>query len=76
YQCFVNPDAPEANTCTDSGIIGPLAGIIGAMQALEVLNTILGRSALASHIGFYDARQLTQRKAVRARDAACPICSA
>lgn len=76
YQCFVSPDAPEANTCTDSGIIGPLAGIIGAMQALEVINTILGRSALASHISFYDARQMTQRKTARTRDTACPICRA
>ncbi|MDX2095438.1 MAG: HesA/MoeB/ThiF family protein [Alphaproteobacteria bacterium] len=74
YQCFVSPDAPEANTCRDSGIIGPLAGILGSMQALEMLNILLGRPALAHHIAFYDAKRMTQRLSERVADAACPVC--
>jgi molybdopterin-synthase adenylyltransferase len=76
YQCLVHPEAPEANTCRDSGIIGPLAGIIGSMQALEVIHTILGRPALGSHIALYDAKTMNQRLSARVRDAHCPICSA
>lgn len=76
YQCLVNPEAPEANTCTDSGIIGPLAGIIGSMQALEVIHTLLGRPALAAHIALYDARTMTQRLTARVRDPHCRICHA
>lgn len=76
YQCFVNPDAPEANTCRESGVIGPLAGIIGSMQALEVINTILGRPALAHRIAFYDAHTIRSRNTARTRDMHCPICGA
>ena len=76
YECLVNPEAPEANTCTDSGIIGPLAGIIGSMQALEVIHTLLGRPALGAHIALYDARTMTQRLTARVRDPHCHICHA
>ncbi len=76
YECLVNPEAPEANTCTDSGIIGPLAGIIGSMQALEVIHALLGRPALGAHIALYDARTMTQRLTARVRDPQCRICHA
>jgi adenylyltransferase/sulfurtransferase len=74
YQCFASPEAPEANTCRDSGIIGPLAGIIGSMQALEVVNTILGRPALISKLLRYDGKTMAQRLVTTTRDAACAVC--
>lgn len=74
YQCFAHPDAPEANTCRESGIIGPLAGIIGSMQALEVVNTLLGHPALVGKLVRYDAHTLEQRISSLGRDADCPIC--
>jgi molybdopterin/thiamine biosynthesis adenylyltransferase len=76
YHCFAHPDAPEANTCRESGIIGPLAGIIGSMQALEVVNTILSRPALLGKIARYDARTMEQRVSNLGRDAGCRVCSA
>jgi adenylyltransferase/sulfurtransferase len=76
YQCVVHPHAPEANTCTDSGIMGPLACILGSMQALEIINSILGRPALAHHLAHYDARTMRQRQIARMRDPSCPICRA
>ena len=76
YQCFANPAAPEAHTCTDTGIIGPLAGIIGSMQALEVVHNILGSPALATKLVRYDGSTMAQTLVARTRDAACPICRA
>lgn len=74
YQCLVSPHAPEANTCRDSGIIGPLAGIIGSMQALEVVNVILGRPALFGKLVRYDARTMQQRLVQVPRDMHCEVC--
>jgi len=74
YQCFAHPEAPEANTCLESGIIGPLAGIIGSMQALEVVNCILGRPALLGKIARYDARTMQQRMSSLGRDTSCAVC--
>lgn len=76
YQCYAHPDAPEANTCRESGIMGPLAGIIGSMQALEVVNCILGRPALIGKIVRYDGQRMTQRLSTLGRDAGCDMCGA
>jgi len=61
YRDFVHEDAPEANTCRESGVIGPLAGIIGSMQALEVLRVILGKPALGGKVAIYDGISAQQR---------------
>lgn len=76
YQCFVSPDAPEANTCRETGVIGPLAGIIGSMQALEVLRTLLGTPAYAGKLHIYDGKAGTSRTTQLVRDSACPVCTA
>lgn len=74
YQCLVHPDAPEMNTCRESGVIGPLAGIVGSMQALEVLRVILGQPALVGNIAIYDGMSGQQRMVTLARDPACRVC--
>lgn len=61
YRDLVHPDAPEANTCRESGVVGPLAGVIGSMQALEVLRAILGKPALAGKVAIYDGMTALQR---------------
>ena len=76
YQCFVSPDAPEANTCRESGVIGPLAGAIGSLQALEVIRTLLGTPAYVGKLALYNGRDGTQRVTQLVRDSACPICTA
>lgn len=76
YQCLVNPEAREANTCRETGVIGPLAGIIGSCQALEVINIILGRPALIGKLAVYDGHTMGQRVSTLSRDAACPVCTA
>lgn len=76
YQCLVSPEAPEANTCRETGVVGPLAGVIGSMQALEVVNMILGKPALIGKLARYDGRTMEQRVSALPRDAACPVCGA
>ena len=75
YQCVVNPHAPEANSCHENGVMGPLAGIMGTMQALEVLRVILGRPALAGKLAVFDGLTNQQRVLSLTRDPACAICA-
>ncbi|MFO0110147.1 MAG: HesA/MoeB/ThiF family protein [Alphaproteobacteria bacterium] len=75
YQCFLHPDAPEANTCRESGVIGPLVGIVGAAQALEVLRVILGTPALIGKVAIFDGKAQTQRLATLPRDPRCTVCA-
>jgi molybdopterin/thiamine biosynthesis adenylyltransferase len=75
YQCFLHPDAPEANTCRESGVIGPLVGMVGAAQALEVLRMILGIPALIGKVAIFDGKNQTQRLATITRDRECAVCA-
>ena len=61
YRSLVHPDAPEANTCRESGVIGPLAGLMGSMQALEVMRVVLGMPALKGKLALFDGLANTQR---------------
>jgi molybdopterin/thiamine biosynthesis adenylyltransferase len=74
YQCVVHPAAPDANTCKESGVIGSLAGIIGAAQALEVTRTVLGFPALAGKLTIFDGKTHQQRLVTIARDPDCSVC--
>jgi len=58
YRCWL-PQAPPDGvvpSCEEAGILGALTGIIGSMQALEVLKELLGiGTSLAGRMLLYDA---------------------
>ena len=55
------PEPPPAGmvpTCAEAGILGALTGVIGSMQALEVIKEILGiGEGLVGRLLLYDSRQ-------------------
>jgi molybdopterin/thiamine biosynthesis adenylyltransferase len=58
YRCFIGdlPDRGLFPACEEAGILGALPGIIGSMQAMEVLKEILDiGESLAGRILMYDA---------------------
>ena len=59
----------------ESGIFGALAGVVGAMQATEVLKELLGLgTGLVGRLLLYDALDVTLRTVKVPRDPACPLC--
>jgi molybdopterin/thiamine biosynthesis adenylyltransferase len=74
YACMVHPEAPEANSCRESGVIGPLAGIVGSMQALEVLWWLAGTPKLVGSLAKFDGVRFTQTISRIARDENCSVC--
>jgi len=79
YRCFVS-DAPPRETvlnCAEEGVMGPLAGVIGSLAALETLKEILGvGESLAGRILVYDGLASTTRTIRLPRDPGCPDCGA
>ena len=64
-RCFIPkmPNNPDVDNCEFEGVMPPLAGIIGSIQANEVVKEILGiGSSLCGHILIIDALKLTFRK--------------
>tara|TARA_Y100001970_G_C14212793_1_gene847877 strand:- start:685 stop:1428 length:744 start_codon:yes stop_codon:yes gene_type:complete len=63
YRCFM-PNPPDfENNCQTEGIFSPVAGIMGTLQANEVLKTILNtKNNLNNHILIFDALKTEFRK--------------
>ena len=75
YQCLVPETPPEAETCARVGVIGALAGVIGTMNALEVLKLITGAGdPLESRLLIYDGLTAAARVVKLTADPECPVC--
>ncbi len=63
YRCFM-PSLPDfENNCQTEGIFSPVAGVMGSLQANEVLKTILSsKNNLDNHVLIFDAIKSEFRK--------------
>ncbi len=75
YRCLVPDIPPEAETCAAVGVIGALAGVIGAMMALEAIKLIVGAGeSLTGRLLIYDALAAETRTVRVGADPSCPAC--
>ena len=77
YRClFPAPPPPDvAQTCGEAGVLGALAGVIGSMQAVEVVKELLGiGEGLSGSLLLYDSLSAEFRKIKVPRDPNCPLC--
>jgi sulfur-carrier protein adenylyltransferase/sulfurtransferase len=78
YRClFPEPPPPGlVPSCAEGGVLGVLPGIIGALQANEVIKLIVGAGEpLIGRLLLFDALKLKFRELKLRKDPACPICS-
>jgi len=75
YRCLVPDIPPDAETCAAVGVIGALAGVIGAMMALEAIKVITGAGdSLQGRLLIYDALTAEGRTVRLSADPECPVC--
>jgi len=77
YRCLLpEPPLPDAvPDCAEAGVFGALPGVLGSMQAMEVLKLILGiGEAPIGRLIHYDALRTRFREFRLRRDPACPLC--
>lgn len=79
YRCLV-PEAPlldEQANCAEEGVLGPLAGVIGSMAALEAIKEILSiGDGLAGRLFIFDGLGAEARAVALPRDPECSDCGA
>ncbi len=82
YPCYrcLNPQMPPPGTamsCSETGVLGAAAGVMGTLQALEVLKEITGiGESLAGKLLIYEALTTEFRNARLKPDKACALCGA
>jgi len=77
YRCiFPAPPPPEAApSCSETGILGAVSGVMGTLQALEVMKEILGLGeSLAGRLLIYDALAAQFRTVKVPPDPGCQLC--
>lgn len=76
YRCLVPTEpAGAARSCADVGIIGALTGVMGSLQALEVIRQITGLGTdMAGRLLLLDGRDNSQRIIRLGKDPGCPCC--
>jgi thiazole biosynthesis adenylyltransferase ThiF len=78
YRCVFG-EAPPANavpSCSQAGVLGPVAGMLGTIQAVEALKFAAGADGLLTdRLLMFNARTLDFRKVQVRRRANCPACS-
>ncbi|NOY36730.1 MAG: adenylyltransferase [Chlorobi bacterium] len=77
YRCvFRSPPPKDAvPSCSQAGILGSIAGILGTIQATEALKYLIGKGhLLTNRVLTFDAMQMEFRTVNIERDHRCPIC--
>jgi len=78
YRClFAEPPPPEhAPSCNEAGVIGVVPGIIGLLQALEVIKLVTGiGETLAGRLLLFDGRTTRLREVRLSADPDCRYCA-
>ncbi|MEI6340823.1 MAG: molybdopterin-synthase adenylyltransferase MoeB [Verrucomicrobiota bacterium] len=77
YRCLY-PEPPPPGmvpSCAEGGVLGVLPGIIGCIQATEILKLALGKgSSLVGRLMLFNALDMKFRELKLRRDPKCPIC--
>ncbi len=77
YRClFPEPPPPAAVvSCSEAGVLGPIPGTIGALQALEVIKVLTGAGKpLYDRLLQFDGAALSFTEVDVQRAPACPVC--
>ena len=79
YRCLHPAPLPDGlvPTCSEAGILGAVTGVMGSLQATEVLKEVLGiGEGLSGRLLIWDALGARVRTVRLRKDPACPLCGA
>jgi adenylyltransferase/sulfurtransferase len=76
YSCLYREGEEEDQTCSENGVLAPIVGIIGSMQALEAIKVILQiGETLCGRLVVFDGMAHEWRTLTIPRDPDCPVCA-
>ena len=76
YRCLYGSEAEVDQTCTANGVISPLLGIVGSIQACEAMKIIMNLGeTLVGRLLLLDVMHMEWHTAKLNKDPKCPVCS-
>ena len=76
YQCLYSVEGEDNESCIDNGVLAPVAGLVGTIQALQAIKVILELGdQLSGSLLLIDALDLSFRKVKISKDLKCPVCN-
>lgn len=76
YHCLYGHGSEAELTCSEAGVVGPLVGLVGSLQALEALKLLAGfGEPLVGRLLLIDALGSRFRELRVKRDPACAVCA-
>jgi molybdopterin/thiamine biosynthesis adenylyltransferase len=76
YHCLYKEGEETDQTCTGNGVLSPLVGIIGSLQALEAIKVIVSMGeTLAGRLVIFDGFTHEWRTLTLKQDPDCTVCS-
>lgn len=75
YQCLYGTMGEVGQSCSENGVMGPVVGMLGCMQANEVVKLLTGTgSTLTGRVLMLDALNMEWQYIRLNRDPDCPVC--
>ena len=75
YRCLYNDGENSADTCAQAGILGPVVGMIGCVQAIETIKLICGiGESLAGRLVLFDGLAMEWNDIQLRKNPECPVC--
>lgn len=76
YNCLYTSDGEELQNCATNGVIAPITGIVGSMQALEAMKLIMGiGETLTGRLLLIDGLTMEINTMRLRKNAKCPTCA-
>ena len=75
YHCLYQEEGEEALRCSENGVLAPLVGVIGSLQAAETIKLLVGFGApLIGRLALFDLKRADFRTLRFKRDPDCAVC--
>jgi adenylyltransferase/sulfurtransferase len=76
YQCLYKEAFENTETCAMEGVLSPVVGVIGTMQALQALLILIGKSDdFNGKLMLFDGLSMEWQSVKIPKDPACPVCN-
>ncbi len=76
YRCLYSDQTNIDETCTENGVLSPLLGIVGSIQAAETMKLIMGiGKTLQGKLMLIDILNMEWQTATLPKNPDCPVCA-